>query len=478
MISLRVRRLDFTLATFPQSIGGMRRARTAMISVATLVPLLCIASRLKAYSVLSHEAVVDAVWRDSIRQLLLARFPGTTPDQLREARAYAYGGSIIQDMGYYPFGNAFFSDATHYVRSGDFVISLLRQSQDLNEYAFALGALAHYAADCVGHPMAVNLSVPILYPKLGRKYGRVVTYADDPAKHIMVEFGFDVVQTAAGIYASSNFHDFIGFKVSKPLLERAFKETYGLDLRDVLLSEDLALGTYRYAAGGLIPHLTVAAWQLKRDQIEKLIPGITRGRYIYRFSRHEYQKEYGRQYRGRRVTGKIEGYEHRLVAAAHTPGVGAKILAILFTIIPKVGPFRTLGFKPATPQTERLFLDSLTATRANYRHLLAEVSSGNLNLPNQDFDTGQPTRPGEYPLADQTYANLLARLRKEHYKNVTPELRSNIIAFYDRFDARRRPKLCKVCRNVPQELEEIKTAGVHAANGAGDLPFSRDMIGR
>ena len=434
--------------------------------LAALLVLLGTPRTACAYSVLSHEAVVDALWGTTIRNLLLKRFPNATPDQLREAHAYLYGGCIIQDMGYYPFGNAFFSDLTHYVRSGDFIESLLRQAQDINEYAFALGALAHYSADNLGHPMAVNVSVPVMYPKLGEKYGKVVTYEDDPKKHIMVEFGFDVVQVAAGVYAPNDYHDFIGFKVSKPLLERAFNETYGLELHDVLLIEDLALGTYRYAAGKMIPHLTAAAWQLKRDEIEKLIPGITRRRYVYRFSRREFEKEYGKEYRGRRLTGEIEGYEHRIVEAAHTPGIGAKILAVVFTIIPRFGPLRTLDFKPATPQTERMFLASLKAVRSDYRHRLEQVETGTLDLPDSDFDTGKPTRAGEYSLADRTYANLLAQLRKEHYRDVTPELRANILVFYDHFDATRTPRHCKVCRNIPQELEEIKAAPAHATNVA------------
>jgi len=314
--------------------------------------------------------------------------------------------------------------------------------------------------------MAVNVSVPILYPKLGAKFGKVVTYEDDPKKHIMVEFGFDVVQVAAGVYAPNAYHDFIGFKVSKPLLERAFNETYGLELHDILLSEDLALGTYRYAAGKMIPHLTAAAWQLKRDQIEKLIPGITRRRYVYRFSRREYEKEFGKEYRGRRVAGEIEGYEHRMVEAAHTPGIGAKILAIVFTIIPRFGPLRTLDFKPATPQTERVFLASLKAIRSDYRHRLEQVETGTLDLSNSDFDTGKPTRAGEYSLADRTYANLLAQLRKKHYKNVTPEIRTKFLAFYEHYGTAPATKHCKVCRNLPQELDEIKAAPAHAANVA------------
>jgi hypothetical protein len=173
------------------------------------------------YSVLTHEAIIDAAWKDGIEPLLLSRFPYATPEQLLQAHAYAYGGAIIQDMGYYPFGSQFFSDLTHYVRSGDFVLALIAESHDLNEYAFALGALAHYAADTTGHPLATNLSVAIMYPKLAKQYGPVITYDEKPSAHSQVEFGFDVDQVAEGNYAPRAYHDFIGFEVSKPVLERA-----------------------------------------------------------------------------------------------------------------------------------------------------------------------------------------------------------------------------------------------------------------
>jgi hypothetical protein len=130
------------------------------------------------------------------KPLLLKRFPASTADELTQAHAYAYGGSIIQDLGYYPFGSKFYSDLTHYVRSGDFILNLIRESQDLDEYAFALGALSHYAADDNGHRMAVNVSVPLLYPKLRLKFGNSITYADDPFSHTKTEFGFDVFQAA------------------------------------------------------------------------------------------------------------------------------------------------------------------------------------------------------------------------------------------------------------------------------------------
>jgi len=213
----------------------------AILFVAYLVP------RCAGYSVLTHEAIIDAAWGDGIRPLLLQRFPGTTPEELQQAHAYAYGGAIIQDMGYYPFGSRFFSDLTHYVRSGDFVLALTAESQNLNEYAFALGALAHYAADTSGHPLATNLSVALMYPKLAKKYGPVVTYDQKPSAHAQVEFGFDVDQVAEGNYAPHTYHEFIGFEVSKPVLERAFARTYCVKLSDVFGSVDLAIGSYRHA---------------------------------------------------------------------------------------------------------------------------------------------------------------------------------------------------------------------------------------
>src|SRR5580700_6249485 len=187
-----------------------------------------------AYSILAHEAIIDAAWTVGLRDLLLQRFPDATKEQLKDAHAYAYGGAIIQDLGYYPHGSHFFSDLTHYCRSGDFILALLRDSKDLNGYAFALGALSHYAADNDGHALGTNPSVPILYPKLEKKYGDVVTYEQDPLAHLKTEFGFDVLEVAKQRYAPDTYHDFIGFEVDKALLDQAFRETYGLELKSVL----------------------------------------------------------------------------------------------------------------------------------------------------------------------------------------------------------------------------------------------------
>src|ERR1700682_2586633 len=224
-----------------------------------------------AYSVLTHEEVVDLLWSDEIRPLLLKRYPGLSDDQIKEAHAYAYGGAVIQDLGYYPFGSAEFSNLVHYVRSGDFVHEMLLESADVNEYAFALGALAHYTSDITGHP-AVNQAVAIEYPKLRAKFGKSVRYAQDKTAHLKTEFGFDTVQVAKNRYASQQYHDFIGFQVSKPLLERVFPVVYGVELKEVLTREDLAIGSYRYSISHLIPEMTQVALRTHKKDMMRETP--------------------------------------------------------------------------------------------------------------------------------------------------------------------------------------------------------------
>ena len=383
------------------------------VSIVFALLVLCGAQSASGYAVITHEAIVDSAWKD-ITPILLQRFPATTPEDLKKAHAYAYGGCIIQDMGYYPFGSKYFSDLVHYVRSGDFVEALLRGAQDLDELAFALGALAHYAADNNGHPIAVNRAVAMEYPKLRAQYGDEVTYADDPPAHLKTEFGFDVAQVAQGNYAAAGYHDFIGFQVSKDLLERAFRDTYGLELKDQFVSLDLALGTYRRTVGTIIPEATKIAWSLKKKEIVQAQPGMTKRRFLYNLKGSSYEKEWGTEY--------------------NRPGVFARVMAFLFRIIPKVGPFKSVDFKAPTPQTETLFMQSFNRTLDLYRTLLlqqqTQQTKGRSPLANTDFDTGRPTRDGEYSLADKTYAKLLRDLAKQGFKGVTPELRANLLSFY------------------------------------------------
>lgn len=388
----------------------------AFFSVARLAFLLFVLpSVAQAYSVLSHEAIVDALWENPIQKLLVKRFPDATPEQLADAHAFAYGGCIIQDMGYYPFASKLFSDLTHYVRSGDFVMALLKESQDVDEYAFALGALAHYAADISGHGVGVNVAVPLLYPQLRTRFGAIVTYWDNPLSHVRTEFGFDVLQVAQGRYAPDQYRGFVGFKVAKPVLERAFLDTYGLEMKDLFTSLDLALGTYRYTTSSVLPGMTKLAWQLKKDTVIKEIPGMTRKKFLFNLSRSSYEKDWG------------TGYQR--------PGIGGRFLIWFLRVVPKIGPFKALAFRAPTPAVEKLFMESFNATIEQYRNMLLEERTDRLDLPNKDFDTGKPTAGREYLGADLAYDKLVGKLADKKFATVTPEIRDNILKYYEGMQA-------------------------------------------
>jgi hypothetical protein len=297
----------------------------------------------------------------------------------------------------------------HYVRSGDFVRELLLESQDVNEYAFALGALSHYASDIAGHP-AVNQAVAIQYPKLRAKFGQSVRYAQDKTAHLKTEFGFDTVQVAKNRYASEKYHDFIGFQVSKPLLERVFPVVYGVELKEVLTHEDLAVGSYRFAVSELIPRMTQVALQTHKKELMRETPNFAKRKFLYRLSRSGYEKEWGKDY--------------------VKPGLGTRILSTLLRYMPKIGPFKGLAFNNPTPQTEDMYIKSINTTVDQYRAFLEEVRTDSLLLPNCDFDSGKATKPAEYSLTDDTYAKLLARVAERKFDLTTPELRDNILQFY------------------------------------------------
>src|SRR6202521_5762778 len=393
-------------------IGGLRLL-SARAAALLLVVLTC-SGGLFAYSVLTHEEIVDLLWTDKIQPLLLARYPGLSQDQIREAHAYAYGGAVIQDLGYYPFGNKEFSNLVHYVRSGDFVRELLLESQDVNEYAFALGALSHYVADIAGHP-AVNQAVAIEYPKLRAKFGKSVRYAQDKTAHLKTEFGFDTVQVAKNRYASQQYHDFIGFQVSKPVLERVFPVVYGVELKDVLTHEDLAVGSYRFAVSRLIPQMTQVALQTHKKELMRETPNFAKKKFLYRLSRSDYEKQWGKDYT--------------------KPGFGTRILSVLLRYMPRIGPFKALAFKNPTPQTEDLYFKSINTTVDQYRAFLKEGRTDSLLLPNCDFDSGQVTKAAEYSLTDDTYAQLLSQLSGRKFDLTSPELRANILSFYSDLSA-------------------------------------------
>jgi hypothetical protein len=398
------------------SSGAMPKGwrRFSVRVVASLLMLLMCSGGSSAYSVLTHEEVVDLLWTAEIRPLLLKRYPDLSEEQIKEAHAYAYGGAVIQDLGYYPFGSTEFSDLVHYVRSGDFVHELLVESQDVNEYAFALGALAHYASDIAGHP-AVNAAVAIEYPKLRAKFGNSVKYAQDKTAHLKTEFGFDMVQVAKNRYASQQYHDFIGFKVSKGLLERVFPVVYGMQLKDVLTHEDLAIGSYRYSVSRMIPEMTQVALQTHKKDMMREQPDFAKEKFLYRLSRSDYEKDWGKDY--------------------EKPGFGTRLLSTLLRYMPKIGPFKALAFKSPTPQTEDLYFKSINTTVDQYRAFLEGARTDALVLPDCDLDSGKPTKAGEYSLTDETYAKLLSQLSERKFDQTPPQLRDNILSFYSDLSA-------------------------------------------
>jgi Zinc dependent phospholipase C len=417
-------------------LGASTLLRLLASSTLVFASTFCLPRPSFGYSVLTHEAIIDAEWDDQIKPLLLERFPNATPEQLREAQAYAYGGCVIQDMGYYPFGSRFFSHLTHYVRSGDFVQALFEESRDINDYAFALGALSHYVADIDGHSLAVNRSVPLLYPGLREKYGDWMTWEESPWAHSLTEFGFDTLEVVAGHVAPQKYHDWIGFKVPEPVLRRAFKSTYGMELSDQILSVRLALASYRESASKVIPEMTEVAWALRRKELEERASG-QHHQQLYHLSRKSYEawrKTYTR------------------------PGLGDKFTALVFRLIPKFGPLSAFDFHAPTLLTEQLFADSLRATVEDYDKALRGAQVTRFDPPNVNLDTGRPTRPGEYASCDRTYAELLHKLKNERFAGVTPALRDNLLNFFSNSADNTMRRKRRRWRGVLRDGDELEAA--------------------
>ncbi len=387
-----------------------RKARGSWKFLVNALLTLGVAGSCFACSVLSHEAIVDVVWSVKLEPLLRTRFPQASPDNLKTAHGYAYGGAIIQDLGYYPHGNKHFSDLTHYVRTGDFVMALLDEAHDLNEYAFALGALSHFASDSDVHRYATNPGEAILYPRLGRKFGPVVTYEQDPAAHLKTEFGFDVLQVAKGNFAPEAYHNFIGFAVSGSLLNRAFEKTYGLVLADLFPDVDQSISSYRSAVSKTIPAATRIAWAEREHDIRHAQPGITRSKFVYIISRSSYEREWGKQY--------------------DRPTMRDRIAAHAVKLIPPIGPLRALRFKMPTPKVETLFMQSFNRSVTEYTAQLDRAQANTLNIGNPNYDLGEVVKAGVYALQDKTYAYWLDQLAGKQYGTVTPDVREELLKYF------------------------------------------------
>lgn len=435
--------------------------RIPAITLLILAFVLSWGGEARAYSLLTHEQLIDLTWKDSIVPLLLSRYPNLTPAQLDEARAYAYGGCVIQDMGYYPFGDMNFSDLTHYVRSGDFVVSLFRNATNADELAFAVGALSHYVGDSVGHSTAINLAVPIEFPKLGAKYGPDVNYAEGKHQHVQTEFAFDINEIAHHRMAPVHYLRHIGLQVSVKQLALAYFQTYGI-------SEDFTkhrgrrfnVGAYRFAVREFIPRIAYAVTILHRRH-EPADPNTPEALLI------------------ETETARI-ATENDWQAYRRKAGIGTYTLAGLLFILPKIGPLKMVAVKGPTVDTEAEYMHSVAVSTAALRRMLSQftppsdtrsspsnpapnthvaapssaspqpttlrpktVNSDSPQqaadprhpLPNRDLDTGHVVRPGGYSLTDSTYAYLLHQLTLQPAQPIPPGIKEDVQAYYANPDA-------------------------------------------
>lgn len=363
-----------------------------------------------AYSVQTHEQLIDLTWKQSIRPLLLRRFPNLTEAQLHEAHAYAYGGCAIQDLGYYPFGKAFFSDLTHYVRPGDFVLSLIRNAKTPDELAFAIGALSHYIGDTIGHGQAINEAVAIEFPKLAKKYGPVVTYDEGEHPHVRTEFAFDVNEISKRRFAPSAYLKHVGLEIPGPLLRRAFFQTYGLDLPKIIGRKRPVMRGYRFSIRRFLPRIAYAEVVLHRNRFPADTPGPDFNKLSKDLAQSDFENGWD-QYRKK-------------------PGVGTYMLAGVIYILPRIGPLSDAAIRIPTPYTQDLYVKSVNNSTAALRHALANFDAISTFVPNRDLDTGAAVRPGGYRLTDETYAQLLAVITRNQSQPVPSGLKQNITDYY------------------------------------------------
>jgi Zinc dependent phospholipase C len=426
---------------------GLAQSRTVWLLAVLLLLPGC--RQATAYSLFTHERLIDLTWETSIVPLLLSRYPTLTSAELEHARAYAYGGSVVQDIGYYPFGDSSFSNLTHYVRSGDFVVNLFRNAHNADELAFAIGALSHYIGDSVGHSEATNLAVPIEFPKLRAEYGPVVSYAQGRHQHVQTELAFDIDEIAYQRVPPLPYLHHVGIQVPVRQLALAFYQTYGL-------SEDFSakrgrrfnVGGYRFAVRTFIPRISYALALLHRhrEPPETNTP-----------ERLEIDEEVA-----------AVAAENHWRAYRHRTGIGTYALAGLIFVLPKIGPLKLLAIKGPTAATEADYTHSVCVSESALRRVLARftpprptVASSAADtlsglppphplpadpsashdvpresrdrlhpLPNRDLDTGYVVQPGGYSLTDSTYADLLHRLTRRPSQPIPPGIKEDIQAYY------------------------------------------------
>lgn len=419
------------------------RHHSCLLRLFALALLFIAARPADPYSVQTHQQLIDLAWAPSIRPLLLKRYPNLTEKQLQVAHAYAYGGCAIQDFGYYPFANGFFSQLTHYVRSGDFVLALIRNAQNADELAFAIGSLSHYIGDTIGHGSAINRSVPLVFPQLRTRYGAVVNYAEDPHAHVRTEFAFDIDQLSKRRFPPPAYTRHVGLEVPNHLLRQSFFEIYGIPLPNLIGRHNAAVRTYRFAVRRFLPDIARAETLLHKKSFPDDPPSAD----LTQFTNSLLQAS---------TENNWEMYRK-------SPGFTSHLYAGFIYILPKFGALSMLAIKSPTPVTEALYIHSVNRSVNTFHYLLDHFDTINRYTPNRDLDTGYPMKPGTYRLADETYAKLLAEVCEAPTRAIPLQVKHDILDYYANPDAKivtkKNPQKWAVVENNLKTLANVPTTG-------------------
>ena len=385
-----------------------------------------------AYSLLTHEQLIDLTWQSSIVPLLRSRYPKITDAQLEEARSYAYAGCVVQDVGYYPFGDPFLSDLTHYVRTGDFIVHLFRDAKDANQLAFAVGALSHYVGDNIGHSQATNRAVAVDFPKLAAKYGPVVTFSEGESAHVRTEFGFDVNEIAHHRLAPVHYLRHVGLNVPTQQLAAAFYDTYGLSADfSKARSRRVNVRGFRFAVRSFIPRIAYALTLLHRSHMpaDPMTPDL------------------------QKLSTEVAqvGAENNWDKYRKKAGIGTYTLAGFIFILPKIGPLKLVAIKVPNQDTEEEYARSINRSTDLLSSTLVRFRTPHQSLANRDLDTGATVRPGGYRLTDETYAKLLHLLVADPHHTIPPGLKTDIQNYYAD------PKAPIYTRKNPKDWAQVQT---------------------
>jgi hypothetical protein len=390
-----------------------------------------------AYSILTHEQLIDLLWSSDILPMLHTRFPDARPEDLRLARKYAYGGALLADAGYYPKGEPYTANLTHYVLAGDFVTNLFRNATDVYELAFAVGALTHYVGDTIGHSTATNPSVAIAFPNLVKPGGTqigtdglpeaIVTYEDGEAQYKQVEVGFDINSLNHKRFIPKKIMDRIGFDVPLQQFTYAFYQTYGLQVDFTHTDSSLNLHAYAGDAKGVITEgiYAIASKHKKDGPDESSIAELP-------------------EFQAMIANAEAEGHWNKYKRAG---GFESKAMIVVLGVDPAI-PIARVEMPITT--TQRMYIRSVLQSVKLLKQILKtpvapterfiplwpsdQSNSSPTSLPNFNLDTGHLEPSRAYRLTDDAYFDLLGRIVANPTWPIPPSTKTAIQTYFSDSD--------------------------------------------